>query len=33
LSKTSFNRTAAARSAGVSFRSLRYRIERLAIEE
>ncbi|HRI90262.1 MULTISPECIES: sigma-54 dependent transcriptional regulator [unclassified Candidatus Accumulibacter] len=33
LSKTAFNRTAAARLLGVSFRSLRYRIERLRIEE
>jgi len=33
LSKTDFNRTAAARLLGVSFRSLRYRIERLGIEE
>ena len=33
LSKTSFNRTAAARLLGVTFRSLRYRIERLGIEE
>jgi len=33
LSKTGFNRTAAARLLGVTFRSLRYRIERLGIEE
>jgi two-component system response regulator PilR (NtrC family) len=33
LAKTTFNRTAAARLLGVSFRSLRYRIERLGIEE
>lgn len=33
LTKTAFNRTAAARLLGVSFRSLRYRIERLGIEE
>lgn len=33
LNKTGFNRTAAARLLGVSFRSLRYRIERLGIEE
>ena len=33
LSKSGFNRTAAARSLGVTFRSLRYRIERLGIEE
>ena len=33
LAKTSFNRTAAARLLGVTFRSLRYRIERLGIEE
>ena len=33
LSKAGFNRTAAARSLGVTFRSLRYRIERLGIEE
>ena len=33
LSKTAFNRTAAARLLGVSFSSLRYRIERLGIEE
>jgi len=32
LAKTGFNRTAAARLLGVSFRSLRYRIERLGIE-
>jgi two-component system response regulator PilR (NtrC family) len=32
LAKTGFNRTAAARSLGVTFRSLRYRIERLGIE-
>jgi two-component system response regulator PilR (NtrC family) len=32
LSKTQGNRTAAARSLGVTFRSLRYRIERLGIE-
>jgi len=33
LAKTGFNRTAAARLMGVTFRSLRYRIERLGIEE
>jgi len=33
LGKTNFNRTAAARLLGVSFRSLRYRIDRLGIEE
>lgn len=33
LAKTGFNRTAAARTLGVTFRSLRYRIERLGIEE
>ncbi|WP_301103212.1 sigma-54 dependent transcriptional regulator [Propionivibrio sp.] len=33
LAKTGFNRTAAARQLGVTFRSLRYRIERLGIEE
>jgi two-component system response regulator PilR (NtrC family) len=33
LEKTKFNRTAAARLLGVSFRSLRYRIERLGIED
>ncbi|ACV34113.1 sigma-54 dependent transcriptional regulator [Accumulibacter sp.] len=33
LTKTDFNRTAAARLLGVTFRSLRYRIERLGIEE
>ncbi|MBE2257612.1 MAG: sigma-54-dependent Fis family transcriptional regulator [Candidatus Accumulibacter sp.] len=33
LTKTAFNRTAAARLLGVTFRSLRYRIERLGIEE
>lgn len=33
LAKTGFNRTAAARALGVTFRSLRYRIERLGIEE
>lgn len=32
LTKTAFNRTAAARLLGVTFRSLRYRIERLGIE-
>ena len=32
LAKTNHNRTAAARALGVSFRSLRYRIDRLAIE-
>ncbi len=32
LAKTGFNRTAAARLLGVTFRSLRYRIERLGIE-
>ena len=32
LSKTGANRTAAARLLGVTFRSLRYRIERLGIE-
>ena len=33
LAKTGFNRTAAARLLGITFRSLRYRIERLGIEE
>jgi two-component system response regulator PilR (NtrC family) len=33
LTKTRFNRTAAARLLGITFRSLRYRIERLGIEE
>ena len=33
LAKTGFNRTAAARQLGITFRSLRYRIERLGIEE
>jgi two-component system response regulator PilR (NtrC family) len=33
LAKTGFNRTAAARLLGVTFRSLRYRIERLGIGE
>ena len=33
LDKTGFNRTAAARALGVTFRSLRYRIDRLGIEE
>lgn len=32
LAKTGFNRTAAARLLGVTFRSLRYRIERLGID-
>jgi len=33
LNKTRFNRTAAARLLGVSFRSLRYRMERLGLNE
>ena len=33
LAKTRFNRTAAARLLGITFRSLRYRIERLGIED
>jgi two-component system response regulator PilR (NtrC family) len=33
LAKTGFNRTAAARLLGITFRSLRYRIERLNIED
>ncbi|MDR1709977.1 MAG: sigma-54 dependent transcriptional regulator [Candidatus Accumulibacter sp.] len=33
LAKTGFNRTAAARLLGITFRSLRYRMERLGIEE
>ena len=33
LAKTGFNRAAAARLLGITFRSLRYRIERLGIEE
>jgi two-component system response regulator PilR (NtrC family) len=32
LAKTGHNKTAAARLLGVTFRSLRYRIERLGIE-
>ncbi|MDO9601036.1 MAG: helix-turn-helix domain-containing protein, partial [Rhodocyclaceae bacterium] len=31
--KTRFNRTAAARILGVSFRSLRYRMERLGLND
>ena len=33
LSKTRFNRTAAAKLLGVSFRTLRYRMQRLGINE
>ena len=33
LDKTRFNRTAAARLLGVTFRSLRYRMERLGLNE
>jgi two-component system response regulator PilR (NtrC family) len=33
LQKTRFNRTAAARLLGVTFRSLRYRMERLGLNE
>jgi len=33
LQKTRFNRTAAARILGVTFRSLRYRMERLGLNE
>ena len=33
LEKTRYNRTAAARALGVTFRSLRYRLERLGIKE
>jgi two-component system response regulator PilR (NtrC family) len=33
LQKTRFNRTAAARLLGVTFRSLRYRMERLGLKE
>ena len=33
LAKTDFNRTAAARLLGITFRSLRYRIERLGMDE
>ena len=33
LAKTDFNRTATARLLGITFRSLRYRIERLGIDE
>ena len=33
LAKTRFNRTAAARLLGVSFRTLRYRMQRLGIHE
>ncbi|MDP1683356.1 MAG: helix-turn-helix domain-containing protein, partial [Burkholderiales bacterium] len=32
LEQTRFNKTAAARVLGVTFRSLRYRLERLGIE-
>jgi transcriptional regulator with GAF, ATPase, and Fis domain len=33
LEKTHFNRTAAARLLGITFRALRYRMERLGIKE
>jgi two-component system response regulator PilR (NtrC family) len=33
LQKTRFNRTAAARTLGVTFRSLRYRMERLGLND
>jgi two-component system response regulator PilR (NtrC family) len=33
LGKTRFNRTAAARLLGITFRALRYRMERLGISE
>ena len=33
LQKTGFNRTAAAKLLGVTFRSLRYRMQRLEISE
>ena len=33
LQKTRFNRTAAARLLGVTFRSLRYRMERLGLND
>ena len=33
LSKTRFNRTAAAKLLGVTFRTLRYRMQRLGINE
>jgi two-component system response regulator PilR (NtrC family) len=33
LQKTRFNRTAAAKLLGVTFRSLRYRMERLGLNE
>ena len=33
LSKTGFNRTAAARLLGITFRQLRYRMQRLGIRE
>ena len=33
LGKTRFNRTAAARLLGITFRALRYRMERLGINE
>jgi len=33
LQKTRFNRTAAARILGVTFRSLRYRMERLGLND
>ncbi|MCU0870419.1 MAG: sigma-54-dependent Fis family transcriptional regulator, partial [Burkholderiales bacterium] len=32
LEKTRFNRTAAAKLLGITFRSIRYRMERLGIE-
>ena len=32
LEKTRFNKTAAAKVLGITFRALRYRMERLAIE-
>jgi two-component system response regulator PilR (NtrC family) len=33
LAKTGFNRTAAAKLLGVTFRTLRYRMQRLGIRE
>ena len=33
LEKTGYNRTAAARQLGITFRSLRYRMQRLGIRE
>ena len=33
LAKTNFNRTAAAKALGITFRQLRYRMQRLEIRE